>query len=482
MGPKIYRGGQELISKYAQSHTFGTESEFARFLHKVEPARSISAWRGAIQRWVKIDPNNSFKQLDQDYTEAITSSITQIKVYYDKTSDMYITKLTNDLTAVQGKVHRNMRHSYSKDGKNMTLDEMSREFTVSPNWLSQYIKANGWTHSMDIFTDEEVEESSEELLVTTLLESKRQVVVEKANKKYWSGVKKDAETLKTMQDYWINEFRELITKQVLAPTSIKKINLKKVTPYAVVLSPTDLHYGKGGWIDEVGDGYSLEEARERLLGRTENLIQRLSGKPEKIIVATGSDWFHVDNEAGTTTRGTPQDMAASPAQILMDGCRLAREHIDMMRRVSPIEIVFMRGNHDRHTALALMMYLDAVYENAKDVTVIVSPKTRQYISWGNNLLGFTHGDGVKGVDLPAIMATEERKEWGLCEHHTWFHGHLHHQKLTETSGGIIVQLPSLAGHDRYHFQKGYVMSRAGLCAHLIDKELGLIGNLFSPVI
>jgi len=482
MGTKIYRGGQDLITKYAKSHTFATEMEFARFLHDLEPARSISAWRGAIQRWVKIDPNNTFKHLDQEYSDALTTSISQIRVYYDKASDMYVTKLSNELTAVKGDVHRNMKHAYSKDGKNMTLDEMSREFGVSPSWLSQYIKVSGWTHGMDIFTDEELIDTPEDVLINTLLESKRQVVLEKANKKYWANIKKDAEIFNSMEEYWIEEFKSLLPTQNLAPKKVKLLNMKKVRPYAVVLSPTDLHYGKGGWIDEVGEEYSLEEARHRLLDRTSNLISRLSGKPDKIIVATGSDWFHVDNEAGTTTRGTPQDMAASPAQILMDGCKLAREHIDMLRVVSPVEIVFMRGNHDRHTALALMMYLDAVYENAKDVTVVVSPKTRQYISWGNNLLGFTHGDGVKGVDLPAIMATEKRSEWGLCEHHIWFHGHLHHQKLTETSGVIIVQLPSLAGHDRYHYQKGYVMSRAGLCAHLIDKELGLIGNLFSPVV
>ena len=29
--------------------------------------------------------------------------------------------------------------------------------------------------------------------------------------------------------------------------------------------------------------------------------------------------------------------------------------------------------------------------------------------------------------------------------------------------------------------KGYVLARAGISAHLLDKELGLIGNLFAPV-
>jgi len=46
----------------------------------------------------------------------------------------------------------------------------------------------------------------------------------------------------------------------------------------------------------------------------------------------------------------------------------------------------------------------------------------------------------------------------------------------------VVQLPSLAGEDRYHSRNGYVMARPGLSAYMIDKNLGLTGSLFAPVI
>ncbi len=36
--------------------------------------------------------------------------------------------------------------------------------------------------------------------------------------------------------------------------------------------------------------------------------------------------------------------------------------------------------------------------------------------------------------------------------------------------------------DRYHSRNGFSMSRAGLSAYMIDKEAGLIGSLFAPVI
>ena len=45
------KGGYDLITKYAKERDFESESEFARFLHEVEPTRSVDGWRGAILRW-----------------------------------------------------------------------------------------------------------------------------------------------------------------------------------------------------------------------------------------------------------------------------------------------------------------------------------------------------------------------------------------------------------------------------------------------
>tara|TARA_R100001463_G_scaffold72801_1_gene126690 strand:- start:1676 stop:3109 length:1434 start_codon:yes stop_codon:yes gene_type:complete len=467
----------ELVEQYARANNYKSDMDFARFMHSVDKSRGVHAWRGVIQRWKQANPHINYKD-----GPVKSTGTTRMKSYFDEKADMYVMFVNNELTAIKGDTHRAMKESYSADGGGLTIEQMAQRFELAPAWVAEYVKTNNWTHGMDMFTDEQIQNHTEEELITDLLRSKRQIVAKKASKKYWDNMRKSAEKLINIEQEWADEFKEIISKQNLASKKVTPIKMKKTNPYAVVLSPTDLHYGKGSWIDETGEGYTLEEARFRLLDRTNNLINRLPGKPEKMIIATGSDWFHVDNEQGTTTAGTPQDMAASPAQILIDGCKLAREHIDILRQVSPIEVVFMRGNHDRHTALALMLYLDAVYEQCKDVTITVSPKLRQYVKWGNNLLGFTHGDGVRGNDLPAIMATEERNAWGEHEHHVWFHGHLHHQRLLETSGVTIIQLPSLAGHDRYHYRKGFVLARAGISAHLVDKELGLIGNLFAPVV
>ena len=496
-----FKGGQELITKYANDREFESESAFARFLNEIEPTRSIDGWRNAIGRWKKAGGQitytvwNGRKKTKEDRIQdvakvpkefrekyAINLPTTSLK-YYDKEADMYVTFVpsADRMVHIEGEQHRKMRIDYSDTGPRLTVEQMSIKYELPTLWMRDYIRAHEWKHPMSPHTDEEILDKSEDELVFDYIEAKRTAVQERAKRSYQASNSKKAIKWDNFEEEILSDFRKHLSEDHI-PEKKEKIALGKASPFAVVISPTDLHFGAGAWIDETGEHYDTEEARGRLINRTHNLINRLPGNPEKLIIATGSDWFHIDNYEGSTTKMTPQDMSVSPTQIFMDGCFLAREHIEMLRGVAPIEVIFGRGNHDRQMSLALMLYLHAVYENVEDVDVTLNPMLRQYIVWGNNIIGFTHGDGVSGLDLPALMADEMWEEWGNCKHKVWFHGHLHHQKTLEKGGAMVIQLPSLAGNDRWHYRKGHVLSRPGLMAHLIDKELGLIGNLFAPVV
>jgi hypothetical protein len=470
-------GGKDLIEKFAKDRSFSNISEFAEFLHEVEPKRSKNAWRSAIQRWMK-EGNSPFK--DKEEYHAVVNERT--KVYYDEAADKYLVVMeaVDGFYVVEGDKHRAMKKAYSEAGGNLTTEEMAREFEMPPAWVSEYVRVNKWTHGMQPFTDKEIEGNTVDDLVDEILAMRKIEIIKKAEGKRWRQVEKDAMKYNYFNETVKKDFLEIAQKW--KPASVKRIKTKNEGDFAVVLSPTDLHFGKYGWVDEVGQSYDLEEARHRVLTKTEELLKRLPSKPERFYVGVGSDWFHVDNDVGTTTKGTAQDMAATPAQILMEGCDLARQHIDLLRTVSDVELIFMGGNHDRHTSIMLMMYLDAYYKDCEDVNVVVSPEIRQYVTYGNNLIGFTHGDGKVMNKLNALMAHEERSAWGKTSHKLWFHGHLHHQQMREAGGCLIIQLPSLAGEDRYHSRNGYVMAKAGLSAYIIDKEEGLIGSLFAPVV
>ena len=446
----------------------------ARALHKINDIRSVKGWEMAIYRWKQ----SNGKVVKPAEPEPKTISTTY---YYDKQNDTYITFLDSagKMISIDGEQHRNMKAAYSDMvGKGATVTEMARRFEMPKAWFDEYRRRHGWNHDMLPYTDEQVMANSTDDLVKDLLEQQKNELHTEFERKKWKKIEKDAERYQNFRYEILDEFKDIISQADLTVTKLEMND--EGHDYSLVVSPTDFHWGKYGWVDEVGEQYDFQEAKKRLMEKTSELISRLPSRPEQIILATGSDWFHVDNDQGTTTRGTPQDMCGSPAEILMTGCQMAREHIDLLRQVAPVKVVFMPGNHDRMSAIALMMYLSAVYENVYDCEVVVSPSTRQYVEYGNNLLGFIHGDGAK--NLVELMSCEKRELWGKCEHHLWFHGHLHHRKLTENKGAMIIQLPSLAGHDRYHARQGYTTSKAGLAAHIIDKEKGLIGSLFAPVV
>jgi predicted phosphodiesterase len=357
---------------------------------------------------------------------------------------------------------------------------MAVQYDIPKEWFRQYKQIHGWRKNSVPLTNEQIAESEDEDVIdVALAQARRHSITQEIHKREQKILLKDANKFRELDVTLLEHMREIVG----APAEVPRLEINETNdPYALVICPTDFHWGKGGWVDEVGETYNFEEARIRLFTKTNALINKLSSNPEKIYIGIGSDWFHVDNDVGQTTKGTAQDMAATPAQILMEGCDLARQHIDLLRTVSDVELVFMGGNHDRHTSIMLMLYLEAYYNSCDDVTVTVSPHVRQYVTYGNNLIGFTHGDGKVMNKLHSLMAHEARRDWGVTTNHLWFHGHLHHQQIREVGGCLVVQLPSLAGEDRYHSRNGYVMARPGLSAYMIDKNLGLTGSLFAPVV
>lgn len=422
---------------------------------------------------------------DVDDIEDEEQWITDADTFYNDTNDTYVTWLRSAGKAivVPGAIHRAIKQAYSNMvGSGATINEIARDFSFPRHWFDEYRRRHGWTHDMDPFTDEEIRENETEDLVDDLVLRRRRLLHRADEKRRWKDIQSSAEKWESFEEVVMEEMRHYVSEAGNAP-DVSLVDMSEANnPYALVMSPTDFHWGKYGWEDEVGERYDLEEAKRRLVTTTNEIIGRLPGRPEKIILATGSDWFHVDTDLNTTTRGTSMDSCATPANILITGCKMAREHVDMLRQVAPIDIVFMPGNHDRHSAYALMLYLSAVYENCEDVTVEISPAVRNYRTYGNTLIGFTHGDKMNKNKLPAVMASEKASDWGLSTCRVWFTGHLHHQQLHEIGGTYVIILPSLAGHDRYHHRAGFILAKAGLAAHIIDKEHGLAGSLFIPVV
>lgn len=399
---------------------------------------------------------------------------------YDKDTDKYITFLSSckKPLVVPGERHRAMKRAYSNwDGQPSTINEVCREFSIPRAWFEEYRRIHGWTHDAEPYTAEQLLTEDVDDLVEDALQSRRQLLHRKFEIEKWNQIKTQAEKWVRFESTVLEALISAI--EAHAPDyTVPKLRLYRASqPFSVVVGPSDLHWGMYAWGSETGAGYTREIAEHRLLTSTERVLSRLPGQPERFYLAFGGDFFHTDNDQGTTTKGTKLDIDGSPAEILVSGCEMARVQIDLLRQVAPVKVILVPGNHDQYTTLALMLYLHTWYRSTDDVEVVMHHQPRHYCQCGNTLMGFHHGTSMKPDKMAPIMATEARELWGVSKHHVFFGGHLHHERVVETGGITYYQMPSLAGTDRWHSRMGFTTSSPAMMAYLIDHDEGVTGTL-----
>jgi hypothetical protein len=244
-------------------------------------------------------------------------------------------------------------------------------------------------------------------------------------------------------------------------------------------APFDLHWGKFAWSEETGQGYDLKEASKALNKAIDFTLNTASKfNISRIVFPFGNDFFQVDNEQNTTTAGTKQDVDSRFKNILTEGRRLVINIIEKLKQVAPVDILIIPGNHGGISEFMLGDLLDVKYEKDQYVIVNNSPTSRKYYSYGNTLIGYTHGDQEKITDLVGIMATEQPLKWADAKHRFWHLGHMHMMQSREFQGVKIEWLPSLSASDAWHSKRGYVNNTRGVISSIYDKNMGLINRIY----
>jgi hypothetical protein len=244
-------------------------------------------------------------------------------------------------------------------------------------------------------------------------------------------------------------------------------------------APFDLHWGKLAWAEETGQDYDMKKAAQALNKSIDYTLQAASKFPiSKIVLPFGNDFFQIDNEQSTTTAGTPQDVDSRFKKILREGRKIVIETIEKLKNFAPVDVVIVTGNHGELSEFILGDLLEVKYENDKNVNVNNAAASRKYYSFGKNLIGYTHGNNEKVMDLVGIMATEQSKKWSECSHRYWHLGHLHMMQAREMQGVKIEWLPSLSATDAWHKKKGYVNNTRGVVSSLFDREMGMIHRIY----
>lgn len=233
--------------------------------------------------------------------------------------------------------------------------------------------------------------------------------------------------------------------------------------YLHEISPFDIHIGKLGWGEEVGESYDSSIAIERAQSAVRDLVCRSMAAypPERFLWTVGNDLMHADTVEGTTTKGTRMDLDTRFLKMFRAAWQWNAWAILYMAQYAPVDVIVVPGNHDRISAFQVGEVLAALFEENPDVNVDNRASLRKYYGWGINLLGFTHGDSEWHKDLPLIMADEAPELWAKSEVREWHIGHRHNKKQMKwvtadqhRTIGVRI-LPSLTGQDLYHYQMGY---------------------------
>lgn len=254
----------------------------------------------------------------------------------------------------------------------------------------------------------------------------------------------------------------------------------------------DLHVGKRA---QPGDAdYGVDTALHLYKAAVSTLTSKLVEMPSRTLLVIGNDMLHFDNEAGTTTKGTPVDASARLTDVYVRTFDMLRDVVLFLtRNVSAVDVVCMPGNHDRLTSWCLIHSLSSYFSTNEHVTVDVSATPRIYYRHNEVLLGFTHGDREKTSELPMLMAGERAADWGATRYREWHLGHLHHTRakhvgtvahtpMAVEDGGVIIRhFPSLSAVDAWHAGRGYVHALRRAVGMLWDGQYGLMSEHVAPI-
>lgn len=301
---------------------------------------------------------------------------------------------------------------------------------------------------------------------------------------------------------WKTGLRQIrVRLRRLAPKPIQegiRELLKNVKPIATATPPKrkpagrhmlecglyDSHFGKLCWGEGTGTQYDLKIADREYRSGIDEMIGRAVGfNVNQIVLPVGNDFFHVNDWMSQTANLTRVESVDDRFEkVFRAGCRAVQYAVERCLEVAPVKVIFVPGNHDRHTSWFMTEWLTALFGGNKSVEIDNGPRERKYHAYGVSLLGYVHGDEIKPADLPNLMAVESPAMWAASKFRSWRIGHFHRRKETRYNAGDTFQgvevrvFPSLCGTDQWHFRKGFIgASRMAEC-HLWSESDGPVGH------
>ncbi len=229
-----------------------------------------------------------------------------------------------------------------------------------------------------------------------------------------------------------------------------------------VIPMGDPHFGQYSWAAETGDDYDLQLAEQYHCTAMKALVDSSPRAKRGKLINLG-DFVHADNSDNQTLRGHHQlDVDTRWPKVIRSSVNAVIWLVNyMLEKFEEVDAWMVPGNHDPHSAVMLQIGLQLYFRNEPRVRVADTAGLFYYERFGKSLIGSTHTHTIKDrASLGETMAVHQPKDWGESLFRYWYCGHVHHDSLIETKGGVIVEtMRTLAGKDKFASENAYNAGR-----------------------
>lgn len=240
----------------------------------------------------------------------------------------------------------------------------------------------------------------------------------------------------------------------------------------------DLHLAKLAYGKETGHrNYDVDLAEAAFDRAIDHQIQyNAHFNIAEITLGIGNDVLQADNIQGTTFSGTKVDVDSRYRKTYVTARKMYSRAIEKLRRIAPVRVKVVPGNHDTLSAFTLGDSLECTFENYPDVFVDNGPIVHKIVEWGKVFLILVHGHQGKQSDYGIWMATEYPELFGRTMFREIHCGHHHKLALDEKFGIRVRKFGALCEPDEWHSNNlftGNLKIAEGL---LWNKHRGLLNH------
>jgi len=317
-----------------------------------------------------------------------------------------------------------------------------------------------------------------------------QMVSHKMSRKFWNVITKDkgGESHKNtahayMCTITVKPIQQRVTtdlvRQVLediTPSPPTDIKYTQARGYLLELPIMDLHLALLSWEKETGENYDLDIAEQLYKQVITKIIARVKAYGlhiEQVLFPIGQDFFNSDTINNTTTKGTILDSDTRWPRMYKRGVELLVWAIEQLRRLAPVKVFHIPGNHDEMLSYCAVVTLESYFRDLHSVEIDTSPAPRKYEQFGLCGIGFAHG-ADEGKRIKNLFQVEQPEMWGATKFREFHVGHTHHEYAIEDGGITIRHIGTIKMRDAWEVKHGFMGAIHRAQAFVWDREEGKI--------